>query len=74
MEKRIRGANYLLEEKLRLINIAAKRKHLIENKKTDGISQQDKKKAWEELTAEFNAYGTSNRTTTQLKILYENIK
>ncbi|KAK9499211.1 hypothetical protein O3M35_002290 [Rhynocoris fuscipes] len=63
------------EEKSSLLEIINKKKNIIELKKTDVISQAQKKVAWEEVAVEFNSFPNHRmRTVSQLKKLWENLK
>ncbi|PSN54641.1 hypothetical protein C0J52_01094 [Blattella germanica] len=54
-----------------LVELVLERKHIVENKRTDGASVNEKRKCWEEISTCFNASRqTENRTTKQLKELY----
>lgn len=74
--KRIRTSNFSQQEKTLVINLVAKYKHIIENKKTDAVSNDDKKQTWEKITREFNSVAPANirRTTSMLKRFYDNKK
>lgn len=74
VKHRTRGPNYTAEEKLRLLNLVGDKKEIIESKKTDGVTIRDKKHAWEEVEILFNSIGSTQRSTNQLKSLYESIK
>lgn len=75
-KRRVRSANYTAEEKSCLINIINKYKNIIESKKTDKFSWNDKNNAWETIANEFNAAAPNGtyRNTESLKKFYENLK
>lgn len=75
-EKRRRSVNFSNNEKVFLINLVSKYKNIVENKKTDGVTSNEKIKAWENICHEFNAASTGNiyRNKDVLKRFYENKK
>lgn len=49
--------------------------NIIENKKTDGYTLQEKKDAWQSVCDSFNSVTTNSiRTVEQIKTAYNNIK
>ncbi|KAJ8948080.1 hypothetical protein NQ318_008431 [Aromia moschata] len=74
--KRIRSTNYSLEEKNLLMTLVNELKHIIENKKTDAVTNSEKEKAWNKIANEFNAISPSGtfRDGQSLKKTYLNIK
>jgi hypothetical protein len=48
-KKRARAPDFSLDEKVALLNLIKKYSHIIENKKTDAVTWQDKSKAWGEI-------------------------
>lgn len=67
--------NFGQDEKNQIFSIIAKHKGVIECKKTDAVSTQEKNKAWESIAEEYNcSSGASQRTVTQLKSFYKNAK
>ncbi|KAJ8971787.1 hypothetical protein NQ314_000533 [Rhamnusium bicolor] len=74
--KRIRTANYSLEEKNVLLQLVQKYKIIIENKKTDASSNAEKESIWRKIYAEFNSVAPNNieRDVTSLKKAYLNMK
>jgi hypothetical protein len=48
-KKRVRAPNFPPDEKVALLNLIKKYSHIIENKKTDAVTWQDKSKAWGEI-------------------------
>ncbi|KAF2893217.1 hypothetical protein ILUMI_12956 [Ignelater luminosus] len=69
-----RGCNYTEREKQELIDIIAKYKTIIENKKTDSISIKEKQECWNIIAQEYNIIVDRPRGTEQLKGCYNNIK
>uniref|UniRef100_A0A0A9YS34 Regulatory protein zeste n=1 Tax=Lygus hesperus TaxID=30085 RepID=A0A0A9YS34_LYGHE len=75
MEKKKERRNFGEEEKSKIRELVMERRDIVENKKSDMMSLLEKKKAWAEITEEFNSSGDHpERTTAQLKKLWENIK
>lgn len=74
-KSRKRATNFSNSEKALLVNIVARHKDIIENKKTDGVTVAQKNEAWDAITREFNS---SNAGTTRdlesLRRNYENRK
>ncbi|KAJ3640355.1 hypothetical protein Zmor_003657 [Zophobas morio] len=75
-EKRTRAPNFSKEEKLLLLQLAEKHKHILECKKTDGVTWREKDLCWKNIMVQFNASTPAlvQRTDENLKKLYENIK
>ncbi|KAI4468172.1 apontic [Holotrichia oblita] len=74
-KNKTRGPNYSSDEKCILINIIAKYKNIIENKKTDATTWKEKENTWKKITSEFNSQCCGNyRSTESLKKYYENQK
>lgn len=75
-KKRQRGANFTKHEENIAFSIILKHKNIVENKKTDAVSIEDKKKAWQKIISEFNAISPNNceRAVESLKKMYENRK
>jgi len=75
-DRRKRSAAFLVSEKLLLLDIIEKHFNIIENKRTDSISNKVKKSEWDVVSFEFNASNTAlpNRTAESLKTLWENLK
>jgi hypothetical protein len=48
-KKRARAPDFSLDEKVALLNLIKKYSHIIENKKTNAVTWQDKSKAWGEI-------------------------
>ncbi|ERL91730.1 hypothetical protein D910_09057 [Dendroctonus ponderosae] len=64
------------EEKVLIATVCAKYKHIIENQKTDHVSNEAKNKIWEKIATEVNAtaVNATHRTSEALKRFYENRK
>lgn len=75
-KKRARSANFSSEEKILIINIITKYKDVVENKKTDTVSLNEKTAAWNKITDEFNAISPNNifRTPESIKKFFNNKK
>ena len=69
-----RGPNLTAREKNLIVDLAVKYKHVIENKKTDAMTVQQKEEGWRKLTDEFNASSSVKRSYTQIKQAYSNYK
>lgn len=73
MEKR--KVNFSEEERALLLDLVARHKAIIENKKTDAVSVERKRKEWEAIEREFNSqHSVHPRTWQQLKKCWENLK
>ncbi|KAK5648389.1 hypothetical protein RI129_003281 [Pyrocoelia pectoralis] len=74
--KRMRTANYSQNEKNVLVTIVNSYKNIIENKKTDAVTNGEKEKAWQQIAQKFNAVSPENiyRDVQSLKKTYSNIK
>lgn len=74
--KRNRSANYTTGEKELLLSLVSKYKDIIENKKTDGVSLNEKIKTWDDITREFNGQAPNSiyRSVESLKKFYDNQK
>lgn len=58
-----------------LISLVKKYKQIVENKKTDMVTNLQKKECWEKISCEFNAAQVGgNKTGKQLKTCFNNIK
>ncbi|CAH2007410.1 unnamed protein product [Acanthoscelides obtectus] len=75
-EKRKRGANFTTSETRVLLSIITEFTAIMENKKTGGVSVQEKNKAWSKITAKFDAACLEgrHRTMDSLKKLFDNKK
>lgn len=74
--KRSRSSNYSLEEKNLLMMLVNKYKIIIENKKTDAVTNSEKEKAWGKIAEEFNSVSPGNayRDQNSLKKMFLNMK
>lgn len=73
-QKHGRCLNYSPEEKLLLLNLCEKYKHVIEYKKTDATSWKQKEDTWFKIWNEYNANSTVHRDKDSLKKCYNNQK
>ncbi|XP_069678796.1 uncharacterized protein [Periplaneta americana] len=72
---RVRAPNFNKYEVEMLIELIQKYKHIIENKKTDGVSLKEKDATWRLIADEFGHLpGVTQRTYVNLKTAYENLK
>ncbi|XP_045503283.1 myb/SANT-like DNA-binding domain-containing protein 4 [Colias croceus] len=71
-QKRERSSNFTQDETDLLISLVEERKHIIENKKSDATTWQEKKEAWKDIERAFN--GSVFRDHKHLKLKYEAIK
>ncbi|KAJ3643366.1 hypothetical protein Zmor_026081 [Zophobas morio] len=69
-----RAPNYTPDEKLLLLNIIKKYSHVVENKKTDSVTWEEKKQAWKAIAAKFNAASGVHRSTDSIKMFFDNHK
>lgn len=74
--KRLRTPNYTADEMSLLLNLVAKFKEIVENKKTDHVTWMEKKFTWKKIENLLNASSTNNtyRSADSLKKHYENKK
>lgn len=75
-KKRERAANFNTAEVELLVGLVDKHKHIVENKKTDTVTNKDKDAAWKKIESSFNSCGISSsiRTWKTLKLKCESIK
>ena len=73
-QNKARTANYTREECLSLINLVTTFKNIIENKRTDAATWNEKKEAWNKIATKFNACTTRPRSAEQLRSKYESLK
>lgn len=73
-KKRERCISFTAEEKLLIANICARFKHVLENKKTDNISVNEKNQIWEKIAKQVNSTALTYRAPDVLKRFYENRK
>ncbi|XP_063219423.1 myb/SANT-like DNA-binding domain-containing protein 3 [Bacillus rossius redtenbacheri] len=75
LSKKQRNKNTSQQEKYILLDLVTEHFNIIENKKTDGVSQQQKMKQWQILADTFNCMsGEHHRTAENLKAVWENLK
>ncbi|XP_063388214.1 myb/SANT-like DNA-binding domain-containing protein 4 [Cydia fagiglandana] len=75
-KKRERSSNFAISEISLLTELVSKYKLIIENKKTDAVTNKDKEAAWNSIAQTFNAASSAStvRTAKTLKLKYEGIK
>jgi Myb/SANT-like DNA-binding domain len=75
LRKRDRAPNFVSEEKLLLLDLVRRHQGILENKRTDAVTVDQKKQQWETLAKEFNQQNIHvHRSATQLKNYYEHAK
>jgi Myb/SANT-like DNA-binding domain len=67
---KVRAANLTAAERETIVELALKYRGIIENKKTDAVTAEEKEAAWKAVAAEFNAICTSRRNHQQIKQVY----
>ncbi|GLH09269.1 Uncharacterized protein GBIM_14375, partial [Gryllus bimaculatus] len=73
--KRDRNVNFTFEETERLVSLVEERKNIIERKKSDATTWQEKDLAWNAIERSFNrADGCVFRDAKHLKLKYEALK
>ncbi|XP_047018958.1 uncharacterized protein LOC124644830 isoform X1 [Helicoverpa zea] len=73
--KRERSVNFSREEVELLTSLVAQHKSILENKKSDAVTWNEKEQCWKTLEALFNSKsGTNYRSAKTLKAKYEGIK
>ena len=75
--KRKRSPNFTVEEKGILISILEREAVycVVENAKTDGVSQKEKGAMWENISRMFNSQGGNfHRSPENIKGMWENLK
>lgn len=75
-KKKNRGPNYMPAEKELLTEIVYRYKDIVENKKTNATTTEEKNKAWIKIASEFNAQSPNyiKRSEESLKAYYKNQK
>ncbi|CAH1107487.1 unnamed protein product [Psylliodes chrysocephalus] len=76
IKRKKRSANFTPNETILLMSLISDFKNVLENKKTDGVSMQEKNKTWKKITNAFNSACPEgrHRETDSLKKLYDNKK
>lgn len=69
-----RTTNFTKSEENYLLQLIKKYGHILENKRTDSASNQNKNEAWLKVTREFNSSDTTYRSLQVLKNKYLNMK
>lgn len=73
--KRERSVNFSREEVDLLTSLVAQHKNILENKKSDSVTWQEKEQCWKTLEALFNSTsGLNFRSARTLKAKYEGLK
>lgn len=73
-KKRVRSSNFSEEEKHVLVDVVLKYISVIENKKTDGLSSEEKRRGWLIVSEDFNARCLTSRSWAILKTKWDNLK
>ncbi|XP_047523599.1 uncharacterized protein LOC125062026 isoform X2 [Pieris napi] len=74
-QKRERSVNFSREEVALLTSLVADHKNILENKKSDSVTWQEKEQCWKTLEALFNSTsGVNFRSAKTLKGKYEGLK
>lgn len=75
-KKRERSANFNNAEIQLIVSLVERYKQIIENKKTDAVTNKDKESAWKKIKSSFNSceISTTERSWKTLKLKYEGIK
>ncbi|VEN62941.1 unnamed protein product [Callosobruchus maculatus] len=75
-KKKKRGANFTPRESKILLDLVSNDKKIIENKKTDAVSVEEKNIAWQNITTQFNASCPEfvSRSTESLRKYFDNKK
>ena len=73
--KRERNVNFTSEETELLLKLVNENKHIVENKKSDAATWQQKENCWKSIESSFNcANGVRYRSGKSLKMKYEAYK
>lgn len=72
--KRKRSGNYNAKERGLLVDLVGKYASVIECKKTDGSTMQQKEGAWQQLTGQYNAQVEIARDTKALKQVWLHLR
>ena len=62
-----RAANLRQEDRAIIVELVLKHQTIIENKKTDAVTNKQKESTWKVIEAEYNAISNVKRNFTQLK-------
>ncbi|KAG5875188.1 hypothetical protein JTB14_006847 [Gonioctena quinquepunctata] len=74
LDRKKKSVSFSVEEQLRLLDLINKERNIIENKTTNKFTNDEKDKAWQRVTAAFNALALHRRNMDQLKSKYDNLK
>lgn len=73
--KRERMPNLVESEKLAILDLVVEHFHIIENKRTDAVTAQQKAEQWDKIAEAFNAVSNiHHRTAENLKTAWDNMK
>uniref|UniRef100_A0A6P7GY29 Regulatory protein zeste n=1 Tax=Diabrotica virgifera virgifera TaxID=50390 RepID=A0A6P7GY29_DIAVI len=72
--KRKRTANFTADEEEILISFVKKYKHILENKKSDAVTNSEKMKIWEKIAKEYSSVMGCSKTSLCLRTKYNNMK
>jgi hypothetical protein len=69
MAEQVRGrcSNLRQEDRCLIVELVVKHQSIVENKRTDLVTNKQKEAAWQQIELEFNAISTAKRTWVQLK-------
>ena len=62
-----RAANLRQEDRAIIVELVLKHQTIIENKKTDAVTNKQKESTWKVIEAEYNAISNVKRNFSQLK-------
>ena len=62
-----RAANLQQEDRAIIVELVLKHQTIIENKKTDAVTNKQKESTWKVIEAEYNAISNVKRNFSQLK-------
>lgn len=74
MDKTRRSSNFSSKEVQFLLQLVDKKKEIIESKKTDRLTSEEKVKAWLGIEEEYNEVFSEYRSLKVLKTKYDNLK
>ncbi|KAG5888513.1 hypothetical protein JTB14_018444 [Gonioctena quinquepunctata] len=74
LDRKKKSVSFSVEEQLRLLDLINKGEKYNENKTTNKFTNDEKDKAWQRVTAAFNALALHRRNMDQLKSKYDNLK
>lgn len=74
INKRKRNANFTADEEQILVSLVKKYQHILENKKSDAITNSEKMKTWETIAQEYSSLMGCSKTSITLRTKYNNMK